>query len=583
MQTGELKLPKLDISINLIAIIRQARRKFRIKNSFFTRFCQFFLTAGIIIFLNSCNYQISPNQTADSQTSATQPITQLSKCGSRSNAPQDNPIATKYKDNAFAWTKNIKWNCVYNIKDFPASTIDASFNAARDAASANGGGVVYFPGGTYNFADNIYLKDGVVIRGDTPAVNDAKSSSYNPATKLVFPQYKPSLSGNGTPNTTAFKKILTTNPSKDSNIGVVNVDINRGAIEFSSAENSDNNTNQNIIVFGVISNNVADPEPRVPESFQNPWQRFSNRFAANIKIQSFANVLISNNRLNDAATDNFNQPNYIIKQLRGNSTVTYPEGEKAKFNYTDHYGISLNRFSSTPKQLPNDPNRFPNFFRKGLVIQDNWVYHTMRVAIHATGNGLIIRNNQIKDEKNKQAWVDPTGTKQPQNAATFENRAIDWSGWNVTIDGNNYEVYRHTIAGGNYESIDGEGILIQECCGGTSVNGVTISNNTGNSYIGIYKVPQVKNVLIAGNKVLTNITNTPAIYVSADTNGSKNRMDNVKIQNNTLSNGILARASNGGINNVIQGNRSNNGGDISYSCGIKVEKNVGFVIKQCGT
>ncbi len=563
----------LNVNINLIAIIRQVRRKFRI-------FCQFILTAGIIIFINSCNSQISPNKTINSQTSPIQTITQSSKCGSRSNAPQDNPIAVKYKDNAFPWTKNIKWNCVYNIKDFPASTIDASFNAARDAASSNGGGVVYFPAGIYNFADNIYLKDGVVIRGDTPAVNDAKSSSYNPSTKLVFPQYKPSFSGSGTPNNTAFKKIFTTNLSKDSNIGVVNVDINRGAIDFSSPEYSEKNTNQNIIVFGVRSNNVATPEPRVPESFQNPWQRFSHRFAANIQIQAFANVLISNNRLNDAVTDNFNQPNYILKQLRGNSTVTYQEGEKGKFNYTDHYGISLNRFSS-PKELPNDPNRFPNFFRKGLVIQDNWVYHTMRVAIHATGDGLIIINNQIKDEKNKQAWIDPTGTKQPQNAATFENRAIDWSGWNVTIDGNDYEVYRHQIAGGNYESIDGEGILIQECCGGTSVNGVKISNNMGNSYIGIYKVPQVKNVLITGNKILTNITNTPAIYVDADTNGTKNRMDNVKIENNTLSNGILARASNGGSDNFIEGNRSDNG-DLSSSCGIKVKNNVGFAIKECG-
>jgi hypothetical protein len=569
VQRGELRLPKLDININCIAIIQQTRRKFRI-------FCQFILTAVIIILINSCNSQISPNQASPIQT-----ITQSSKCGSPSNAPQDNPIAAKYKDNALTWTKNIKWNCVYNIKDFPASTIDASFNAARDAASASGGGVVYFPAGTYNFADNIYLKDGVVIRGDTPAVNDAKSSSYNPSTKLVFPEYKPSFYGSGTPNNTAFKKILTTNLNKDSNIGVVNVDINRAAIDFSSPEYSDKNTNQNIIIFGVRSNNVATPEPRVPESFQNPWQRFSHRFAANIQIQAFANVLISNNRLNDAVTDNFNQANYIIKQLRGNSTVTYPEGERAKFNYTDHYGISLNRFSS-PEKLPNDPNRFPNFFRKGLVIQDNWVYHTMRVAIHATGDGLIIRNNQIKDEKNKQAWVDPTGTKQPQNAATFENRAIDWSGWNVTIEGNDYEVYRHKISGGNYESIDGEGILIQECCGGTSVNGVKISNNTGNSYIGIYKVPQVKNVLIAGNKILTNITNTPAIYVDADTNGSKNKMDNVKIENNTLSNGILARASNGGSDNFIKENRSNNG-DLSSSCGIKVENNIGFAIKQCGT
>ncbi|MFH7029748.1 MAG: hypothetical protein ACHBN1_31410 [Heteroscytonema crispum UTEX LB 1556] len=546
--------------------------------------CQFLLTATIIIFINSCQSQISPSQTVDSQTSPSQTIAQPSKCGSSSNAPQDNPVAAKYGKNAFPWTKNIKWDCVYNIKEFSAPTIDASFNAARDAASANGGGVVYFPVGSYNFTDNISLKDGVVIRGETPAVNDAKSSSYNPPTKLVFPQYKPSFSGSGTPNNTAFKKILTTDPNKDSNIGVINVDINRAAIEFSTPDNYDKNTNQNLVIFGVRSNNVAEPEPQVPTSFQNPWQRFSSRFATNIKIKAFANVLISNNRLNDAISDNFDQPNYIVREQRGNSTVTYSEGERAKFNYTDHYGIFLNRASSPQGILPNDPNRFPSFFRKGLVIQDNWVYHTMRVAIHATGDGLIIKNNQIRDEKNKQVWLDPTGTKQPQNAATFENRAIDWSGWNITVEGNDYEVSRHQIMpDGSYYSVDGEGILIQECCGGTSVNGVKISNNTGNSYIGIYKVPQVKNVLIAGNKISNSITDSPGIYVDADTNNTKNRMDNVKIEKNTVSKGIYARASLGGNDNVIEGNQNNNGGELSYSCGIKVENNLGFVIKPCGT
>lgn len=558
-------MPTFNVNINHIAFIRQTRHQFR--------FCQFLFTAVIIIFLNSCNSQT--NQ-IDSQTYPTQTITQSSKCGSKNSGVIDNPIGAKYGESAFNWTNNIKWNCVYNIKDFPAPTIDTSFNAARDAASSNGGGIVYFPGGTYTFADNIYLKDGVVIRGDTPTINDAKSSSYNPSTKLVFPQYKPNLSGSGTPNNTAFKKILIAEEIKNGNIGIVNVDINRAAIEFSSLGKL-----QNVVIFGVRSNNVANPEPRVPESFQNPWQRFSNRFAANIDIKAFANVLISNNRLNDAVTDNFDQPNYLVKELRGNSTLTFTEGDKAKFNYTNHYGISLNRYSS-PKEFPNDPNRFPDFFRKGLVIQDNWVYHTMRVAIHATGDGLIIRNNQIRDEKNKQVWIDPTGTKQPQNAATFENRAIDWSGWNVNIEGNDYEVYRHKIAGGNYESIDGEGILIQECCGGTSVNGVKIINNTGNSYIGIYKIPQVKNVLISDNKILNNLNNL-SIYVDADTNQTKNRMDNVKIQNNTVSSGIVAKASNGGSNNLIEENKSNNNGDLSYSCGIQVQRNTGFAIKQCGT
>lgn len=553
------------------------------KNFLQKSFYQFLCAFCLILVINSCNSPNSQNQTAESSTSPTQNIAQISKsnCGSKTSGPQDNPIAKKYGDNAFSWAKNIKWNCVYNIQDFPGNSVDTSFHNAREAASQNGGGVIYFTAGTYNFTDNIQLKNGVVIRGENPSETNARYNSFNPATKFVFPEYKPSFTVSGTPNNTAFKKILTANPDTDSNIGIVNIDINRAAIDF-SAKNPNQNTNQNIIIFGVRSNNVAEPEPRVPAEFQNPWQRFSSRFASNISIKAFANVLIANNRLNDAITDNFDQPNYIVRENRGNATVTYSEGNKAKFNYTDHYGISLNRSSSKPEELPNDPNKFPAFFRKGLVIQDNWVYHTMRVAIHATGDGLIIKNNQIRDAQNKQAWIDPTGTKQPQNAATFENRAIDWSGWNVVIEDNDFEVQRHQIMGGNYPSVDGEGILIQECCGGTSVNGVKITNNKGNSYIGIYKVPEVKNVLISGNQILTNITDTPAIYVNADTNRSKHKMDDVKIKNNTVFNAIFARASLGGSGNFISGNKSTNNGHLYSSCGINLEKNDGFVVKPCG-
>jgi hypothetical protein len=552
------------------------------KKYLFSRFLKFIFTLAIIIYINSCNSQNLPLENTNNPTPVSQTVVQASSCGSRASGIKDNPVAAKYAK-VSPWTSNIKWNCVYNIKDFPSSSADASFNSARDAAFANGGGIVFFPAGIYNFTDNIYLKNSVVIRGETPSVTDAKSNSYNPPTKLVFPQYKPSLSGRGTDNKTAFKKILTTEQNKDSNIGIVNVDINRGGIDFSSTKDSDKNINQNIIIFGVRSNNVAEPEPQVPASFQNPWQRFSNRFSANIKVDASANTLIANNRLNDSVTDNFDQPNYIVKQNSGQSNITYQEGRKAKFNYTDHYGISLNRNTSSPNNLPNDPNRFPSFFRKGLVIQDNWIYHTMRVAIHATGDGLIIKDNVIRDDKNKQAWIDPTGTKEPKNAATFENRAIDWSGWNVLIEGNDFQVYRHQIMANNYWSIDGEGILIQECCGGTSVNGVTIRNNKGNSYIGIYKVPEIKNILITNNNIFENVTKPSAsIYVNADTNRSKHRMDNVKIQNNIVSDSIFARASLGGEGNLIEGNVSKNGGDLSFSCGIKVGRNDGFVVKNCG-
>jgi hypothetical protein len=35
-------------------------------------------------------------------------------CGSLSSGPKDNPIASVYGENNYAWTNNIKWNCVYS-------------------------------------------------------------------------------------------------------------------------------------------------------------------------------------------------------------------------------------------------------------------------------------------------------------------------------------------------------------------------------------------------------------------------------------------------------------------------------------
>ncbi|MCC3428535.1 MAG: hypothetical protein JGK08_00135, partial [Microcoleus sp. PH2017_04_SCI_O_A] len=155
---------------------------------------------------------------------------QLLGCGSSSGGPTDNPIDSRYGKQSYPWTSEIKWSCAYNIQDFQGGTLIDRFNFARDIAAANGGGVVYFPAGTYEFPDSIYLKSGVVIRGETPAMTDAKQTLYNPPTKFVFPKYEPQLSGMGSPNSTAFKRIFTENPNTDSNIGVVNLDINRSPI-----------------------------------------------------------------------------------------------------------------------------------------------------------------------------------------------------------------------------------------------------------------------------------------------------------------------------------------------------------------
>lgn len=531
------------------------------------------LAGAIYFFLGSNSPKINP------QSSSVISLDRSQNCGSKSGGPTDNPILAKYGENAYPWTNNIKWNCVYNIKDFTGKNLGEQFNSAMNAAVFNGGGVIYFPAGTYNFTDSIFLKNGVVIRGETPKVIDAKVDGYVLASKLVFPKYEPSFSGKGTDNTTGFKKIFTSNAELDSNIGLVNLDINRAGINFGGE--IDRVKKQNIVIFGVRNNNVADPDNKVPDSsFQESWMRYSDRFTANIKISALANVLVANNRLNDSITDNYDQPGYKVQSLDKKEVITYLEGNKVPFDYGNHYGIVVNRTKFQGFALAGNPKNEPGLFRQGIVIRDNWVFHKMRVAIHAAGEGLIIKDNEILDEANKQWWTDPTGIRQPRGAVTFENRAIDWSGWNVQIEGNNYQVYRHRVMDTPYLSVDGEGILIQECCGGTTVNKAAIINNQGNGYIGIYKVPEITNVTIRGNKLSSSEVDKYMIYVVADTNKAPHSMSQVLIENNELSGGIVAKSSLGGTGNMIRKNFGSNG-TIEYSCNIKVDNNTRFIVKPC--
>jgi len=196
----------------------------------------------------------------------------------------------------------------------------------------------------------------------------------------------------------------------------------------------------------------------------------------------------------------------------------------------------------------------------------------MRVGIHAAGTGLVIRDNIVRDEPDKIWWTDATGLKQPRGANTLENRAIDWSGWNVEIEGNDLEVYRHRLGDTGYLSVDGEGILIQACCGGTTVNGLTIRDNRSNAYLGLYKVGDIQNVSIDRNRV-------ESIYVVADTNNRSYSMENVRVENNTVSSDITVVASAGGRNNAVVSNRGS--GKISRSCHVQVRNNMGFDDRPC--
>ncbi|NER84278.1 MAG: hypothetical protein F6K42_33030, partial [Leptolyngbya sp. SIO1D8] len=377
-------------------------------------------------------------------------------CGSASGGPVDNPVTAFYLDETPTWVDDLHWQCVFNINDYDGASDQERFQAAQAAAIAAGGGSVYLPAGTYRFNEDLVIGNGIIVRGEAGSIQTAKDPAFQPLTRLEFPQYEPSLADNGTPNATAFKQIRSQSPDTDSYQGLVYLDINRGAIELPG--DPDTGTMTHRLIFGIRSNNVAEPDGQIPAEFQPQWVRFSSRFAANIRLTTQAQALIANNRLNDAVTDTYEQPGYVVQSRNRESLVTYVEGDRVPFNYTDHYGIVVNRSKPNGFGYARSATKEPGLFREGVVIRDNWVFKTMRVGIHASGQGLAILNNEIHDQENKVAWVNPTGKRVPQGSMTYENRAIDWSGHDVVVEGNTYEAYRHRIMDSQYFSTDGEGI-----------------------------------------------------------------------------------------------------------------------------
>ena len=92
----------------------------------------------------------------------------------------------------------------------------------------------------------------------------------------------------------------------------------------------------------------------------------------------------------------------------------------------------------------------------------------------------------------------------------------------------------------------------------------------------------MKNVLIRENRLENNNTpNFPFIYVNANTNNIPSSMQNVIIENNSISGGIRAKSDLGGSGNIIRNNVSNNNGSLQYSCNITVQNNIGFTLENC--
>lgn len=490
----------------------------------------------------------------------------------RAAAPTDNPTAAYGLD----WTDELAWSNVVNIEDFDGDDWHRRLEAAMDALG-EAGGVVYFPPGAYEFDDDIVLRDGVILRGASPeGVTDARDADYELPTRFDFPAFEPKLEGGGTPADTSFKMIRTAETATDSNIGVVDIATSHATILFEDAE--DRRAGRNRLVYGCMLEHAVRADPAVPDESigQHAWQRYTMRHHGAIGIYSEENTLVANNRLPES-DKSFRMPGYVVDSRDG------PVEFDVLFDYNNRSGVRVNVYSVGgvgTRDPHGTPETHPYGFRKGTVIQDNYIYHTGREAIALSGDGARVIDNVSRMKPDFQRFTH-TGRHQSYGSSTNGNRALMMRGWNNHIEANDYTVYRNTAADGVYPINCGEG-LMHEGHANSTIRNLTIKNNTGNAYLSLYMTAGINGLHIEGNDIRTR-GGISAIYVRSDRTWDRHPVRNVSIIDNITGGSGIYIAGEPSESNLIRGNRHADGepGTIAVLADdVLVEDNENYIVEH---
>ncbi len=265
----------------------------------------------------------------------------------------------------------------------------------------------------------------------------------------------------------------------------------------------------------------------------------------------------------------------------GTTSSKGTRGEPVKFDvefdYDNRPGLYINHYCIGGAGGSGDdgtPETHPHGFRRGIVIRDNYIYNTGRMAIGFCGDGTLCANNVIRFEKDVFRPT-VTGDRVTKGSSTNDNRAIEARGWRWAIDGNDYFVDRNICADRSYRINDGEGIMHEDHCN-SDIRDSRLTNNRGNSYLSIYKCGTIDGLHIEGNDI--SVPGKIAdIYVVANRNSGSQPCRNVRILNNvTRSHGIQI-AGDPGENNLVKGNEHiGGGGKLTNEARAKVEGNRGY-------
>ncbi|MBV6652768.1 MAG: hypothetical protein KI786_03380, partial [Mameliella sp.] len=450
-------------------------------------------------------------------------------------AQAQNPIATYYGSQDYpAWTDQIQWENQIDMSTYTEGANDfEKFEHARDALFSQGGGVLYYPGGDYDFSDapldqidgrGLMLKTGVVILGETPSTDaDAIDGSLNLPTRFVFP-----MTDKGEGVVPKPWNIIGITPGagealKDvSKVGVAWVEVDGAAVYFGAdmswgstyatagawyssyashgvwANRQPDGTHpidpfagigsdrellgsgSERFVFGCkLVNSTIINDGQIDYPRDGSFGYYMYKFGARISIYG-SNVFVGNNLL-PASTENFfyTQNTGITQQDQCGQFFGTHESILL-FDYGKTLGIDVN------KNLLNlCNNKLEGYLLPNAIIRDNYIYNHGHKGLDVSGSWVVIRNNHNERDYLSEGdnvygfgadWeltLDGFFESVPGgNGCLSDNlsRAYDLAGSNIWVTSNTWNNL------GSNPGNDGESILSQRH-GGTEIISWAVTHN----------------------------------------------------------------------------------------------------------
>lgn len=372
-------------------------------------------------------------------------------------APTDNPLASFYGDQEGYpyWTDFMKWDNVIDMSTYANGDDNfQKFNNACTEAHEAGGGVLYYPAGTYEFdipdgpnGKGLMLKPGVILRGEKPSSDSVAVTERDPGllqnhgmsdlpTKFVMKRkdWSSILTNVECENEAAQDSALVPGmwnmigctPSDADFVGIAWIEMHYGFISFGcNADHWPDTWATSTSWLG--SKAVNGWGDRVPDG-THPMDHFAgtadwgndsaifggNRFIFGVHLK---NSMIPNYVINKSGAASFQLEhigwrfgarigaegyNLFIANNCISKPTTYfiydaydknDDVHPQLFNYAGSGGIDVNKGLMTGYGTRGLIDNRNSFYSPNIVIKDNWTYNNVGKSYEFTGKWFVVEGN----------------------------------------------------------------------------------------------------------------------------------------------------------------------------------------------